>query len=89
MERLPLPALHVSGLLVAVQAGRLDEVARQVPGVAGASVEAHDTSRSRLVVTIEGDTVEALEESGALMARLPGVLSVSPVCHFVAAGDER
>ena len=77
----------MSGLLVAVRPGQTDEVTRHVAGVAGATVHAHDQAGARLVVTIEGDSVDAQQESCALLAGLPGVVAVDLVCHYVDAED--
>lgn len=79
--------VHVSGLLVAVRPGRLDEVAHAVAGVVGAAVHAHDQAGARLVVTLEGPSVDAQQASCALLAGLPGVVAVDLVCHYVDAED--
>lgn len=73
----------MSGLLVAVRPGHMDEVTRHVATVAGAAVHAHDQAGARLVVTIGGDSVDAQQESCALLAGLPGVVAVDLVCHYV------
>lgn len=77
----------MSGLLVAVRPGHLEEVTQHVAGVAGAAVHAQDQTGGRLVVTIEGDSVGAQQESCALLAGLPGVVAVDLVCHYVDAED--
>jgi len=79
--------IHVSGLLVAVRPGHMDEVTRLVASVTGAAVHAHDQAGARLVLTIEGDSVDAQQGSCALLAGLPGVVAVDLVCHYVDAED--
>jgi nitrate reductase NapAB chaperone NapD len=78
---------HVSGLLIAAYPGRLDEVAHGVAVVTGAAVHARDEARSRLVITLEGESLDAQQATCAWLAGLPGVAAVDLVCHYVA-GEE-
>jgi nitrate reductase NapAB chaperone NapD len=75
--------LHVSGLLVAVQPGHLDAVARRLADQPGIDVHVRDLDGSRLVVTLETPTLESQHAAFATLASLPGVAAVDLVCHYV------
>jgi nitrate reductase NapAB chaperone NapD len=84
----PAVEWHVSGLLIAAYPGRLEEVAQGVAMVTGAAVHARDEAGGgRLVVTLEGESLDAQQATCAWLVGLPGVAAVDLVCHYVAEED--
>ncbi len=67
----------ISSLVVEVAPGSADDVAAALEKLSG--VEVHETHETRLVVTIEAESVGASSTMAGSFSRIPGVLTVNLV----------
>ena len=74
-------SLHVAGLLVSTHPAELAAVEQRLSLLPGLAVHGSDPDSGRLVVTIETDSLEEQETLFAGVSRVPGVWTVSLVCH--------
>ena len=78
---------HVAGLLVVVRPECLEGVARLIGGSLGAEIHVREHQTGRMVVTLDTPTLDDQRTRFDAIARLPGVLSVDLVCHYLDPGD--
>lgn len=78
---------HYAGVLIAVEPGRLAEVAPAVASLEGASVHQHDAATCRCVVVLESADRAGQERLFRAVQTLPGVREASLVYHLVDADN--
>lgn len=74
---------HYSGVLVVTRDNALSSCAVAVDALPGAEVHMRHPETARLVVVLEGDSVDRHEELLQKIRSIPGVLLASLVYHYV------
>lgn len=73
--------MFYSGLVVICREGRLDDIEASVSSLEGCEVHQRDETTSRLVVVIEGETIDRETELFQQIRSMDGVIDASLVVH--------
>ena len=78
---------HYAGVIVIVPPDRVEKCARDLAALSGVDVYHRHAESGRIVVVLEGRTVEKHLETLRRIQTVPDVLVAAPVYHYVDAGS--
>jgi nitrate reductase NapD len=80
--------MNLSGILVVVSPEYIDSTVAALHSLPGVDVHQQDAATGRIIVTQEGETIEAEVEGLKRIKALPHVLVAEMVYHYFEEDDE-
>lgn len=79
--------MMISGILIFTKEGKAEEVAKKMENTNGVEVH-HILEDSKIVITLEQESIEQSYQTGKQLEKIPGVLGVNVVYYNFEEAEE-